>query len=322
MHLTTHSIQIDGSVEATYDVIARPERWPELFPPCRSVTLLNDSSNEQRFEITALANGTERTWTSRRVLDPKNHAIDFASTKPLSLLSSMSGRWHATALDEGTLLSLDHEFDLTDQIPPEFAHLANRTSALDFMHRTLDTNSWQELAAIKEVVEQAALGPSATKKVFFEAMTIAADADQALAVLQNATGGPAVLPHSRNVSVGYDDGANQEFEMTVDTPHGVEVIRSIRHCSRGAIRYFQPKPPPVLARHSGAWYARPLRHGCRLESWHTVELDLAGVERVWGDVESDEALERVRNAINNNSKGTMNAIAKRLEQGEASVVAA
>jgi hypothetical protein len=63
-----------------------------------------------------------------------------------------------------------------------------------------------------------------------------------------------VLPDVLRVELLYDDGAHQEFLMTVERPNGAETIRGARFCAHGQqIDLFQPHPPPGFARMVGRW---------------------------------------------------------------------
>jgi len=63
-----------------------------------------------------------------------------------------------------------------------------------------------------------------------------------------------VLKDVRDVSVYYDDGFHQEFDMTVKRDDKEETVHSVRFCyPLHSIEIFQTKPPPHLSRMSGTW---------------------------------------------------------------------
>ncbi len=63
------------------------------------------------------------------------------------------------------------------------------------------------------------------------------------------------LPDVIAVTVLYDDGYHQEFEMTVARPGGPETVRAVRYCVKNKIiDVFQPVPPPLFERMSGTWH--------------------------------------------------------------------
>lgn len=67
-------------------------------------------------------------------------------------------------------------------------------------------------------------------------------------------GWKSVLPDVLDVRVLYDDGAHQEFLMTVERPGGPETVRGVRFCKEPyKIAMFQPTPPPGFRRMVGVW---------------------------------------------------------------------
>lgn len=71
-----------------------------------------------------------------------------------------------------------------------------------------------------------------------------------------------VLPDVVAVETLYDDGAHQEFLMTVERPKGQETIRGARFCVQNQqIELFQPNPPPGFSRMVGRWNFELDRNG-------------------------------------------------------------
>jgi acyl carrier protein len=70
-----------------------------------------------------------------------------------------------------------------------------------------------------------------------------------------------LLPHIKKIEVLYDDGANQEFYMTVDTDGNPVKVRSIRRLRENVIEFFQPVPPKYLKHHGGCWILKQLENG-------------------------------------------------------------
>ncbi|WP_180235970.1 SRPBCC family protein [Bacillus wiedmannii] len=63
-----------------------------------------------------------------------------------------------------------------------------------------------------------------------------------------------VLSDVLDVNTIYDDGRNQEFNMTVERNFKPETVRSIRYCTPyKKIELFQPVPPPQVETMSGTW---------------------------------------------------------------------
>lgn len=64
-----------------------------------------------------------------------------------------------------------------------------------------------------------------------------------------------------SVEERYDDGANQECLMSVHRDGKEERIRIIRFRNHHDIVFFNPKQPPMMTYHRGAWRFRPLPNG-------------------------------------------------------------
>lgn len=87
-----------------------------------------------------------------------------------------------------------------------------------------------------------------------ETVVIARPVDEVYQAFADLARWPVVLPDVVGVEVGYDDGYNQEFTMTVERPAGNETVRGFRY--RRAPRELelcQTTPPPGLSRMVGRW---------------------------------------------------------------------
>ena len=308
MEVTMHSIEIDTEIEKVYNVCANVLKWPEYFPPCKKAKIITENGNQQLIEITAKSNEEEFTWQSERILYPKNYRIEFHQSTPGPLVKYMQGIWHVFKLNRGVLLSLQHTFEVKDNVENLINNVQNKEDALQFMHQSIDSNTKQELGAIKKLLENDGLRNLEAK--FTAEIDIKATAEQVFNLLYNIKDWPNILPHCEKITVLYEDGCNQEFEMTVVNAEGKsEVMRSIRHgYVNTMIEYFQPSPPPVLKQHAGKWTINETESGIHLEAWHSITLCEDGVRNVWGEIGSEKALHRVVQAITKNSMATMQTI--------------
>lgn len=316
MEFTLHSAEIDAPIESVYDMCANVLKWPEYFPPCKKVRIISEDGMVQLIEITAQSNETEFTWQSERVLHPDSYRIDFEQYKPSPLLKCMQGSWRMLGLSKGTLLVLEHRFETKEKVEGIVDTVHSEKEAIAFMHRTIENNSKKELNSIKKVLESDHLG--ATEAVFSSEIEIQATAKQIYGLLYEVQNWPQVLPHCKQINVIYEDGRNQEFEMTVVGVQGkLEVMRSVRHgYNNRSIEYFQPSLPPALQRHEGKWTITETGNGTRLESWHRIALSPEGVRSLWGGIELEKALALVEQAIEKNSMTTMQTLKAYLEKDE------
>lgn len=314
MEITLHSIEISASVDRVYDICANVAKWPEYFPPCKKAEIISERDNLQVIAITAESNETEFSWQSERRLYPDIYRIDFEQSKPSPLVKYMQGRWNMFTLNQGTLLVLEHRFEPKDTVAGVVDEVQNATDAIQFMHRTIEDNSTKELKAIKKLLESEHLGR--TEAVFSSGIEIKSTARQVFDLLYQVQEWPQVLPHCKKIKLLYEDGHNQEFEMTVvGVGEKLEVMRSIRHgYANRMIEYFQPSLPLALQRHEGRWVITDKKNGVYLESWHRIALAEEGVRKLWGGIKPEEALTLVQQAIEKNSMITMQTVKAYLEK--------
>lgn len=313
MEVTMHAIEIDAEIEKVYELCANVLKWPVYFPPCKKAKILSEEANMQVIEITAQSNDTEFTWQSERSLYPNHYRIDFHQSKPSPLVKYMQGTWQAIKLNKGVLLTLEHVFEIKDNVEGIVENVANNEEALVFMHRSIEDNSRKELSAIKQILEKNTL--KRTEAIFSSEIEINATAEQVYNILYNAADWPNLLPHCKNITMLYEDGRNQEFQMTViGSQDKIEVMRSIRHgYANQIIEYFQPSLPPALKRHEGKWLITEKENSVILEAWHSITLSEEGVKSLWGELETEKALQIVEQAIGKNSMTTMQTIKSFLE---------
>ncbi|BBB90954.1 MAG TPA: SRPBCC family protein [Methylomusa anaerophila] len=313
MEVTMHAVEINADLETVYDMCANVLKWPEYFPPCKQAKIISEKDNVQVIEITAQSNETEFTWQSERILYPGSYRIDFRQSRPGPLVKYMQGVWRAIKLNKGVLLTLEHAFEVKDSVEGLVENVSNKEEALRFMHRTIENNSKQELGSIKRILEKAGLGEA--EAIFSSGIEIKTTAGQVYNLLYNVQEWPKLLPHCQKITMLYEDGRNQEFEMTVTGAQDkTEVMRSIRHgYANNIIEYFQPSLPPALQRHEGKWIITGTENGVHLEAWHSITLLKEGVRKLWGEMEMEKALKIVQQAIDRNSMTTMQTIKSYLE---------
>jgi aromatase len=106
-----HEIEIRAPAEAVYRAIAEVTNWPQLFPPTVHVEYLERGEEQERIQIWATANGEAKTWTSRRVLDPKALRVKFRQEVSQPPVSAMGGTWVIEPISDGeSLVRLLHDY--------------------------------------------------------------------------------------------------------------------------------------------------------------------------------------------------------------------
>lgn len=117
---------------------------------------------------------------------------------------------------------------------------------------------------------EAVLEEVAGQGAFEEEIIINAPKDDVYRHLHAVHLWPRLLPHVEAIDVIYDDGAYQEFYMSVrGTDGGSTRVRSVRRCEEGSISFFQVSPPIFLESHCGGWtFRETLDRQCVLSTYH------------------------------------------------------
>ncbi|HEU5473630.1 MAG TPA: SRPBCC family protein [Actinophytocola sp.] len=291
---TTHDITINAEHHEVFALLARAERWPELFEPTIQVTHVDRRETTETFRIWARAGDQVKTWISVRELDPGASRITFRQTVPAPPIASMSGTWIVERVGPGqTTLRLLHTFSAVGDDP----------EALAWIERVTDENSRTELANIKAVAER----EKGEVRIFTDSVRIAAAADAVHAFLWQAEHWTDRLPHVGAVRLdNFGTTDIQSLRMTTLSSVGVHETMSIR-ITDGTTRigYKQLDLPPLLDLHLGSWTVRAGQGETLLTSEHVIRLrpEVAG-----------ENLDKARNALSANSMATM-LIAKSLLEG-------
>lgn len=311
MPLLRHSIEINSSIENAFQICADVQNWPNYFPPCKKVKILNQSEYQQLVEITATANDSEMTWQSQREIDSNSYTIHFSQIKPSPLLKQMEGAWRLYPLMDGVLVSLEHKFEVNEVINTDISGVNNKEDAIQYMETTIRSNSTKELEALKKILETSDSMAFGLCSSFHETQLIPKPVNEVFQLLKDIKKWPLWIPHCRKIEVLYDDDMFQEFSMQVKTQEKIETLRSIRHCQEPySIHYFQPNPPEVLTQHHGRWCLEAIEDQTLLISEHYIQLNPDNIKKIWGDIKYHEALQRIEDAINENSVKTMEALIK------------
>jgi aromatase len=321
MHMTQHNIEVSADVQTAFSLCRDVEQWPQIFPPCEKVTLIQFDGHLQEFEITAYAHGTPHTWRSKRTLHPDINLITFSQVKTPPMIERMEGTWRFFPTENGTLISLEHRFDMRVQDGDTSSN--DDGESLQRVLSAIDENSRVELESIRSVLgnrnslmtRNQLLGNMNGDAVFEEVMTVKANVEQVYYALWRANEWPTLLPYCRSVVMHYDDGYNQELTMELEVDGHVESIRSIRRGVRyESIQYFQPSPPLVLKSHVGEWSLVSTSNGTEIHARHAIVIDKEVLARDWGKATIGDAIERVKHAINTNSVATMGNVKRVLEK--------
>ncbi len=142
---------------------------------------------------------------------------------------------------------------------------------------------------------EAVLEEIGAQGAFEEEIIINASKDIVYRHLQAVHLWPRLLPHVEAIETIYDDGAYQEFYMSVRGADGGSTrVRSVRRCEEGSISFFQVSPPIFLESHCGGWRFKETQAGqCLLSTWHRWKLSdqAAAVYPAAGELSSGQQVE-------------------------------
>ncbi|MFP3991485.1 aromatase/cyclase [Streptomyces sp. E11-3] len=305
-HVTEHAITVAAPPAVVYDLVADVSAWPQVFGPTVHVEVLEEDADissaggEQLLRIWAMANEQVRTWTSRRVLDPRSRTVTFRQVVSAAPVAQMGGQWRVEENDDGrTRVVLLHDYRAVDDDP----------EAERLIEQAVDRNSRAELTALKNAAE---LSESREEVhfTFSDSETIAGAAGDVYAFLDRADLWPERLPHVARLDLTEDEEGIQHMDMDTRSPDGsTHNTTSVRVCfeDRQTIVYKQLRVPVAMSVHTGRWVIEPQGDGTvRATSWHTVVLDPEGVSTALGPKATlAEARDLVRKALGTNSSTTL-----------------
>ena len=297
-----HEITVGAPADAVYELIKQVANWPRLFPPTVHVEQVELDGSAERIRIWATANGTAKSWTSRRELDPQGRRITFRQEVSAPPVAAMGGTWLIEPLsDTESRVRLLHDYRAVDDDP----------EGLAWIDAAVDRNSTAELAALKanvELVTAPADSEDGPVLSFEDTVRVAGTAKDVYDFLNEAARWPERLPHVAASTLTEDDPGLQVLRMDTRTKDGsTHTTESIRVCfPHSRILYKQTTLPKLMNLHTGCWTITEVDGGVEVTSQHTVVLNPATVEEVLGaGAGLREARVYVKNALSGNSCATL-----------------
>ncbi|OLR93226.1 aromatase/cyclase [Actinokineospora bangkokensis] len=299
-----HEITVAAPAKAVYQLVADVQNWPQLFTPTVHVEHLARDERSERIRLWATANGTAKTWTSRRELDPAGLRVDFRQEVSQPPVGGMGGAWVVEPLTEETSrVRLLHDYRAATDDPAD----------LEWIDEAVDRNSRVELAALKENAEAA--GDLVFS--FEDAVDVDGRAEDVFDFINQAQLWQERLPHVARVRFTEDTPGLQVLAMDTLTKDGsTHTTESIRVAlPPRKIVYKQTALPALLSLHTGHWLFedRP-GGGVTATSRHTVRINEDNITAVLGEGKGvDEARAFIRNALGTNSLATLGHAKKHAE---------
>jgi aromatase len=296
---TEHEVDVSAPAERVYALIGDVGKWPEVFPPTVHAECVDRTGNSELIRIWATANGTAKTWTSRRQHNPGGMSIAFRQERSQHPVGGMGGKWVVQSVSESEChVRLLHDF---------FA-ASDDSADLDWITQAVDRNSTAELHALKARAE---LAGSEQLITFEDTVEVNGSAKDVYDFLNEAQLWRERLPHVARVSLEEETSGLQILEMDTSTKDGsVHTTRSVRVCQpHRNIVYKQIVLPPLMTLHNGRWTIAPRsRAGVSVTSQHTVRINTARIADVLGSgADVLAAQETVRKALSANSLTTLHA---------------
>ncbi len=295
---TEHEVKIGASAERVYGLITDVGTWPEIFPPTVHAECVERDGNSELIRLWATANGTAKTWTSRRQHDPERLSVSFRQERSQPPVGGMGGTWVVEPVSETECqVRLRHDFFAVSDNPAD----------LEWISQAVDRNSTAELQALKTSAEL--IGPDQLI-TFDDTVTVDGRAEDVYHFLNEAQLWSQRLPHVSRVSLQEETPGLQILEMDTSTKDGaVHTTRSVRVCQPYAsIVYKQVVVPALMTLHTGRWLIeeRGDGGGVSVTSRHTVRVNRARIADVLGaGVDVATAQETVRTALSGNSLATL-----------------
>ncbi|MGH3434038.1 MAG: FAD-dependent monooxygenase, partial [Thermocrispum sp.] len=294
---TEHAVDVAAPAERVYALIADVGKWPETFPPTVHAEVVERDGNSELIRLWATANGTAKTWTSRRRHDPERMSVTFRQERSQHPVGGMGGEWIVEPVTGSTCRArLLHDFFAASDDPAD----------LDWIVMAVDRNSGSELLALKAAAE---LSGSDELITFDDTVTIDGSVRDVYDFINQAQLWEQRLPHVARVSLEEETPGLQILEMDTSTKDGsIHTTRSVRVCQAPtSIVYKQIVLPALMTLHTGRWIIEELAGGgVSVTSRHTVQINPANIAAVLGpDADVATAQKFVRTALSTNSLATL-----------------
>jgi aromatase len=311
VHRTAHDVEIAAPAAVVYGLVSDAVRWPLFFPPNVHVEQLESGGGHERLRMWATANGTVKSWTSRRRLAAADRRVDFRQEVSAAPLTGMGGSWIVEERGESaSRLVLLHDFTVGGDRPEDVA----------WVERATDTNSRAELGRVRDLAERWRRLDALTLS-FEDTVRVQGPAEPVYGFLRDVADWPRLVPHVDRLDLAEDTPGVQVMAMDTRTADGsVHTTESIRVCFPDTFRivYKQTATPALMDAHTGVWSVVPDGTGATVTSRHSVILREEAIEPVLGAGASlAQARRYVREALGRNSTATLNLAKRHAESARA-----
>lgn len=299
VHRMAQHAEVDAPAGVLYGLIADALRWPVFLPPTVHVEQLEFDGASERLRMWVTANGEIKSWTTRRVLDPVAHRVEFRQEVLPRPVTSMGGSWSVEPRGpEKSLVTLRNDFAVAD----------NARADVDWVKRATTANTRAALANLKQLAERWRRLDHLVLS-FEESVHIDAPVEPVYDFLHRfgdrAGTASGAVPGAGRIEVSERTPGVQL--MTVELPAaggdgGTRTTESVRigfpHAGRIVYKDIRDsEQPALLAAHTGEWSVDPdpWGEGVTVVARHHAVLDEDGVRERYG--EGAEAVRGAREAL-------------------------
>jgi aromatase len=302
-----HEVTVTAPARRVYEMIADVGKWPQIFSPTVHVEYAEKGEHAERIRIWATANGTAKTWTSRRHHDADRLTIAFRQEQSQHPVAGMGGMWVVQPLSATQCrVRLLHDYRAASSDPAD----------LEWIDKAVERNSTAELEALKSNAELH--GPDQVL-TFDDTVEVEGSAQDVYDFINEAQLWEERLPHVDRVSLDEETSGLQVLEMDTRTEDGsVHTTRSVRVCQPyRRIVYKQIVLPALMTLHTGQWLIDQRSPGhVSVTSRHSVRINDSRIADVLGHgADSSSAQAFVRRALSANSLVTLRCAKSYAEGG-------
>lgn len=244
-------ITMNAPQDLAYQHLRDVQQWPRLLPHVEAIDVIYDDGLYQEFYMTVRGEdgGQHRVRSVRKCDQDK---ISFFQVDPPKFLDSHAGGWRFRHNQAGQcVVNTYHRWKVNDQVGVIYSP-ANGLSPQDQVEKLLRDHARFALTCWKQILE-------GNETTIQEKIVVSAPVRQVYETFAGFEHWCAAIPDVLDAKLLYDDGAHQEFLMTVSRPNGPETVRGFRYLEPDKeIELFQPQPPPSFKRMRGIWSFKPI----------------------------------------------------------------
>lgn len=295
---TAHEIRVEARAQRVYDLLSDVTLWADIFPPTVYAEQVESSEDQELIQIWATANGSVRTWRSRRTFEPEKRRITFAQTQSADPVVAMSGTWEILEERLGvSVVKLGHAFTA-------------RTSAdADFIDTAVDVNSRKELESLREffAVPEAEYSRGRVE----DTLPVTASVEDAFGFLLQADRWADRIPHVAGTTLTRFETGGELLRLVTRAKDGSthETVSYRVVLPGSSIVYKQVETPGALVSHRGEWHVFTENGQTFVKSVHDYAVTRATVTSVLGpDASLATAIELAGTNLMHNSTKTIRLI--------------